>query len=50
MAHFLRDEILTNLTIDEEALTQISHVFAARAATMPEELNPPAGMNRLIFS
>jgi hypothetical protein len=41
MAHFLRDEILTNLTIDEEALTQISHVFAARAATMPEELNPP---------
>lgn len=41
MARFLRDEILTNLTIDEEALTQISQVFAARAATMPEELQPP---------
>lgn len=43
MAHFLRDELLKNLTIDEEALTQISRIFEARAATMPEVVHQADG-------
>lgn len=36
MAHFLRDEQLTDLTIDEEALKQIDAAFKSRLLSTPE--------------
>ena len=35
MATFLRDEQVSNVKIDEDALTQINAVFAARLAMLP---------------
>ena len=36
MAHCLRDERVTNVTIDANALRQLAHVFETRAISMPE--------------
>lgn len=35
MAFFWRDELVANRTVDEQVLTQISHVLQARRETMP---------------
>jgi hypothetical protein len=37
MPHFLRDEYLKNLTVDEQTLSRISQVFYARGLNMPAD-------------
>lgn len=44
MAFFLRDELVTNVTIDEEALIQISQAFETRRPTMPLAQLPADGL------
>ena len=38
MAHFLRDEQFSNLTLDRAALSQLFDVLASRMTLMPEML------------
>ena len=43
MARFLRDEVLTTLTIDEDALRQLHSAFQARVSSMPERPQENSG-------
>ena len=38
MAHFLRDEVLKSLTIDEAAIRELDNAFRASNVNMPENL------------
>ena len=43
MAAFLRDERVSNVKIDEDALAQINDVFTARLGTLPPDNQPAPG-------
>lgn len=49
MASFLRDEQVSNLTINSEAISTIANVFAGRLTTMPEFLQTQEGESSSVF-
>lgn len=50
MAHYLRDEQITNISISADSLTQLSGIFVDRAANINADLSPDDGLKKAFFT